>query len=275
MKLSQFYKNFELIKSQELSPETIKKYRQSVEKFISVVGDKELKDYTFIDVEAFKLHERQRGVKATTINIWLRHLRAVFNYALQTGEIQNKLQIKMFKILERPVREIPKSTITRLLNAADEDFRSLLVVAFNTGMRRGELFSLRCSDINFETGIITLSPYQTKSKRVRHIPVPDVALEVLRKRCALKRKNQRVFSFLNRPDDISFKFKKLKEKTGIKNVRFHDIRHTFAINLIRNGFDISEVQQILGHATILTTKQYLQFREQHLRERLKNLRVVG
>ena len=128
------------------------------------MGDKELNQYTFLDVERFKFLEKQRGVKNSTINIWLRHIKAVFNYALQTGELQNPLVIKQFREIERPVREIPKSTITKLLKAASPEFRDLLLVAFNTGMRRGERFSLKCENIDFERGIITLYPHQTKVK---------------------------------------------------------------------------------------------------------------
>jgi len=274
VRLSEFFKTFIRIKAEEVSPATVEKYRQAVERFISVVGDKELSDYTFLDVEKFKLMEKEKGVKNATINIWLRHIKAVFNYALTTGEIQNPLIIKQFREIERPVREIPKSTITKLLNTADEKYRDLLVVAFNTGMRRGEIFSLRVENIDFEKGLITLMPQQTKVKRVRIIPVPDTALEVLKKYSEGKRKNQRVFDFLKNENVITYKFQKLKKKTGIKNIRFHDIRHTFALYLIKEGFDISEVQQILGHATIITTKKYLRFREEYLRAKLKTIRVV-
>jgi len=274
VKLSEFFKTFITIKAQEVSPATVKKYQQAVERFISVVGDKELSDYTFLDVEKFKLMEKEKGVKNTTINIWLRHIKAIFNYALTTGEIQNPLIIKQFREIERPVREIPKSTITKLLKAADEGYKDLLIVAFNTGMRRGEIFSLKVENIDFEKGLITLMPQQTKVKRVRVIPVPDTALEVLRKHSEGKRKNQRVFDFIKNENVITYHFQKLKKKTGIKNVRFHDIRHTFALNLIKHGFDISEIQQILGHSTIITTKKYLHFREEHLRAKLKSIKIA-
>jgi integrase len=274
MKLSEFFPLFLQIKSQEVSLSTIEKYKQAIDRFISLIGDKEMKDYTFLDIERYKFMEAQRGVKTTTINIWLRHIKAVFNYALQTGEMENKIIIKQFRVIERPVREIPKSTITKLLNAASEDFRDLLIVAFNTGMRRGELYSLKCENVDFEKGIIILYPHQTKVKRVRYIPVSDRVLEILAKYCLHKRKNQRVFHFLLSPNSITNRFKKLKNKVKIKNVRFHDIRHTFAIALIKEGFDISEIQQILGHSTIVTTKKYLRFREDYLREKLRNLKIV-
>ena len=274
MKLSQFFNIFIGIKAQEAAQATVEKYKQAIKRFIDVIGDKQLKDYTFLDVEKFKFLEKQRGVKNSTVNIWLRHIKAVFNYAINTGEIENPLVIKQFREIERPVREIPKSVITRLLNTADKKFEDLLVVAFNTGMRRGELFSLKCENIDFEKGLITLYPYQTKVKRVRYIPVSDRVLEILSKYCEGKRKNQRVFDFLKNPNSITHKFKRLKKKAGIKKVRFHDIRHTYALALVKNGFDISEIQQILGHSTIITTKKYLRFREEYLREKLRNLRVV-
>ncbi|WP_457638969.1 tyrosine-type recombinase/integrase [Persephonella sp.] len=106
------------------------------------------------------------------------------------------------------------------------------------------------------------------------ISVPDTALEILRKHAEGKRKNQRVFDFLKDENSITYRFQKLKKKTGIKNVRFHDIRHTFALHLVKQGFDISEIQQILGHSTIITTKKYLRFREEYLRAKLKSIRVV-
>ena len=274
MKLSQFFNIFINIKAQEVADATVDKYRQSIQRFIDIIGDKELNEYTFLDVERFKFLEKQKGVKNSTVNIWLRHIKAVFNYAVNTGELKNPILVKQFRELERPVREIPKSTITKLLNTADEKFRDLLLVAFNTGMRRGELFYLKCENIDFEKGIITLYPEQTKVKRVRYIPVSNLVLEILEKHCKGKRKDQRVFNFLKNPNSISNRFKRLKKKAGIKKVRFHDIRHTYALALVKNGFDISEIQQILGHSTIITTKKYLRFREEYLREKLKHLRVV-
>lgn len=55
------------------------------------------------------------------------------------------------------------------------------------------------------------------------------------------------------PDTLTFKFKKLLKRNGLRDIRFHDLRHTNASMMIANGIDIKVAQQRLGHADVTTT----------------------
>ena len=59
-----------------------------------------------------------------------------------------------------------------------------------------------------------------------------------------------------RKDFVSHKFKKEVRRLGIKNARFHDLRRTFGLNLIKQGISIYKVSKLLGHSSVKTTEQH-------------------
>ena len=113
---------------------------------------------------------------------------------------------------------------------------------------------LKWSNIDFEYGFIEL--LETKSGKARKIPISDKLLQVLNNQ---SRDNQYVF--IN-PEtgllyvDIKKSFNKAMKIAGIKNFRFHDLRHTVATRLVEKGIDLLVVMDILGHSKIETTMRY-------------------
>jgi integrase len=66
-----------------------------------------------------------------------------------------------------------------------------------------------------------------------------------------------VFTYRNKPlKDIRTAFKNACDRAGIKNLRFHDLRHTFATRLVLAGVDLATVSKLLGHSTITMTMRY-------------------
>jgi integrase len=166
--------------------------------------------------------------------------------------------------------------LTLMLDAADNDFRTFLFVALTTGARRGELAALRWRDVDLEGKTITIRCSvaedgdsivikETKSHQVRSIALDDETasrlaahreqVEELAKECGSELTGAR-FVFSPRPGSdtcyvprvLSRRFARLCERTGIKGVRLHDLRHFAGSQLVAAGVDIRTVSARLGHS---------------------------
>jgi integrase len=176
---------------------------------------------------------------------------------LDQNEIDSLLEACSTKVIE-----FPKSKGVKKITRSDPNYlREIVECAINTGMRRGEILSLKWDQI--KDGLIYLT--ETKTSEPREIPIND-ALEDLFKRIR-KRKGFRskyVFTFRGKPvKEIKTAFKPALKRAGIEDFRFHDLRHTFASQLIMRGGGLKDVQELLGHKTITMTLRYSHLSEEH------------
>jgi integrase len=152
------------------------------------------------------------------------------------------------------MRILTRDEIDRLVSCANPRLRPILIIALNTGMRKGKILHLSWGDVDFDNQFLFLK--QTKSNRPRKIPMSGFVADVLR---AIKRSGE--FVFVNpktgRPlSDLQTGFKATCRKAGISDLRFHDLRHTAATYMVIGGIDLVTVKEILGHATIQMTMRY-------------------
>jgi len=124
-------------------------------------------------------------------------------------------------------------------------------------MRRGEILSLEWRNVDLTKRIIRVE--KTKNGKIRFIPINDLLLNEL---VGLKMNNggsDYVFLYPkthNPIKDVKTAFNAAKRRAGIKDLRFHDLRHTFASRLIESGVDIITVKDLLGHCSVETTQRY-------------------
>ena len=128
----------------------------------------------------------------------------------------------------------------------------LVVLALNTGMRRGELLKLRWNDVNLPDRQLTVRARTGKSGRKRHLPLNKEAVRVLDELNHSKKSAERVFSV----HDPSKAWNNMIESTGIEDFHFHDLRHTFASWLVMRGIDLNTVRELLGHSDLKMTLRY-------------------
>lgn len=167
------------------------------------------------------------------------------------------VKIKLFSEKDTQKERILTEEELKLLSESPSYLRPILVTALNTGMRRGEIFNLKWDKVDFTKRTITVT--NTKSGKNRIIPINDLLLQEL----ILQRKanGKCPFVFPN-PDtkrpftDIKKGFKYACERAGIKDLRFHDLRHTFASRLIQVGVDLITVRDLLGHFSVRVTQRY-------------------
>ena len=138
----------------------------------------------------------------------------------------------------------------RLLEESAAHLRPVLLVALNTGMRRGEILGLMWRQVDLESRVVRVE--RSKSGRVRHIPLNDVLVEVFTRLRSERGEAETVFPYRN----VRTAFEAACRRAGIVGLRFHDLRHTFATRLIKRGVDIITVKELLGHSSVTVTERY-------------------
>ncbi|WP_423185194.1 tyrosine-type recombinase/integrase [Alishewanella sp. d11] len=141
----------------------------------------------------------------------------------------------------------------------------IVLLAMNTGMRRGEILSLCWDDISFETKTLTVQFANAKSGKTRHIPLNGEAYRTLQSWQADTDNNGIVFkgSTGKAMTDIGKAWDKLLADAGITNFRFHDLRHHFASKLVMASVDLNTVRELLGHGDLAMTLRYAHLAPEH------------
>jgi integrase len=135
----------------------------------------------------------------------------------------------------------------------------MVLLSINTGLRRGEVFNLKWVDINFQRMILTVVGATAKSGSTRHIPLNKEALATLE---GWKKQSPsdagHVFIGKNggRFDNVCTSWETVLSDAGIREFRWHDMRHHFASMLVMNGVDLNTVRELLGHGDIKMTLRY-------------------
>jgi integrase len=159
-------------------------------------------------------------------------------------------------------------------NEAVRDVIRLLVL---TGQREGNVLAMRWSEIDFATGMWTIPSGKFKGKREHRVHMPDDAIAILRRRHDSKARHPLyVFpgrvresggAVIHEPlKEIKSHWQAIKKAAGLKDVRIHDIRRTWATWALANGTSIYTVKNVLGHRDIATTEIYARLQSDGLRD---------
>jgi len=258
------------------APKSQKRDAQCVHHLLPFFGDKTLAEVTPRLVTEYKLMRRVTA-KPATVNkeLWL--MRHAFNVASREWEWcrVNPLRGVSFEPVRNEVdRWLTAQEEARLLAAAFDLLKEVVVFALNTGMRQGEILALQWPDIDFECG--TLMVMQSKNGTRRTIPLNTVVVELLATKYARSiSKTGWVFATQAgtpiKPRYLIRAFRKAVRRAGIAHCRVHDLRHTVATRLVQRGLDPYRVQRLLGHKTGLMTQRYAHHSPGSLRDGVRLL----
>jgi len=194
----------------------------------------EIKSYHAVEYRKLRSQEkgknRSNSVSPTTINRELALLRNMLNLAIEWFELEIKpIKITMVKE-EQKERILTQEEIRKIVENAEPPLKYMILIAINTGMRKGEILKLEWNQINLEQGFITITAHKTKSRRIRRIPLNNSTHELLNKLHLVSDDN---YIFTNPKTgkpyvDIKKSWTGLLKRLNIKGLRFHDLRHTFA-----------------------------------------------
>ena len=241
-------------KVQGVTEATLYEIALTLRHFERLIGKCNSKRIAQNSIDKFVL-ERGSEVKRTTLNKDIRNLRTFMNWCREKRYLNGTIKIKELKEDEKPVKSLNNSQIKKLLLAA-EPYRSIkmrILLALGTGLRRGDIESLKISDIDFANNYISTASKKTrKSMGSRPVSAPVMA-ELAKYVSELDTGQEKLFD-----DNFSYKrWKKICKDAGLGDLKFHDLRKTFGSLLAQNGVSTAVTQRLLEHSSPnLTNKVY-------------------
>jgi len=216
-----------------------------------------LPDVTPQLVEQFRAGRLERGNAKSTVNRHVALLKRMFSLAIEWGYAKENPARKVRQFSERELakeRILTDAEEAAMLAECNAALRPVVIAALNTGMRRGELLALEWQDVDLRRGLVRV--VKSKSGRQRTIPINQTLRGVLTALPSFG-KGGPVFGAKN----IQAGFENARTRAGLDEVRFHDLRHTFATRLVDRAVDIITIQSLLGHSTVLVTQRYTHARD--------------
>ncbi|NTV13151.1 MAG: site-specific integrase [Desulfobulbaceae bacterium] len=258
-----------LIKSKSVKQSTWRGYRSTVNGHIlPYFGDMPINNILPVDVENFRANLE---VGAKTKNNILIQLRDIFDLAFKNGYVKENIMLKVdnLRVDSGDIFPLSISEVKAFLDCVHTDYRNFFAVAFYTGMRFGEMASLKWQNVLFdkkllnivETRVYGVEDVPKTKKSKRHVDLLKPATEALRSQWQLKRDDFYVFhdkeGRLMTPDHVrEVIWKPALVKAGIKYRPMAQTRHTFATLMINAGEKLGWVQNQLGHASLQMIYQH-------------------
>lgn len=246
--------------------------RQCADHLLPCFGDKLVYQVSSKLLGEYKVKRRADGAAPATINKELGMVRHLFNVAIREWEWCR--ENPMHRVSMEPVHNARDRWLTadeegRLLSVSPSWLQELITFALNTGMRRGEILGLKWQDVDLARGVLVVM--KSKNKEHRTIPLNARVFELLVEKQSRRVKSQDLV-FTTSSDtmrderNLTRGFYVALEKSGVENLTFHDLRHTFATRLVHAGVDLYKVQRLLGHKSPVMTQRYAHHSPESLRD---------
>ena len=240
-------------------------------------GPIEFKESLGVHVGAQVLDLEGNGptVLGSNIQIRIALLRRILIYAVKCGELPRN-PIEGVKLLRKPnIRRVvvSEAAFQDLLVGADEMFRPILLVAYDHGLRKGEILHLRWSQLDLREGTIRLAPQDTKGGEHRTVYLTGRTLQALN---ALPRRLATDYVFVNpltgKPWQETRKmFRRACQNAKLEGIWFHDLRRSFVTNARRRGVPESVVMKLSGHKTRSVFDRYNVVSEDDLKSAVRRI----
>jgi len=263
--------------------------------------DLQLNDINAWLLEKWRTKKLKAGLKPATINRQITQLKGCMSRAVEWGVIENHdlSKVKALPVDNSKVRYLDSMEEKRLKKALrDRDseikaqrdsanqFRKerkyeqltnlndyyfadhiepVVLLAMNTGLRKGEILSLDWQQVDFDNRVLTVAHDKAKSGKTRHIPLNNIAFEALQNWQQNSGDKGYVFKAENEThiQDIKKGWEALLTRAEITDFRFHDLRHHFASKLVMASVDLNTVRELLGHKDLTMTLRYAHLAPEH------------
>ena len=235
------------------------------------LGDQEIATLTASAIAKFR-DKRLKTISPASLKRELVILSSVLNTAINEWGInlqQNPVSmVSLPKVGRGRDRRLEAGEEEKLLSVSGE-LKRIIIIALETGMRRGEILNIQRSHIDFsrQTLLIPL----TKTDTPRTIPLSSKAIAVLREQLrgshnVISIEETTLFSY--KPDSVTRAFIRLCQRQGLKNLRFHDLRHEATSRFFEKGLNPVEVATITGHKDTRMLMRYTHLRAEDLARKL-------
>lgn len=226
-------------------------------------------------IESYQTERLDVGNKHATVNRHIATIKHMFAKAVEWDMVEEETlkKIRRAKMLEennKRLRYISKEECQSLIDACDKHLKPIVVMALNTGMRKSEILNLKWDNLDMNNGFVLLDV--TKNGERREIPINATLRTTLEElyRGTEKRPRRIDVPFVfydyitgNHFENVHRSFVSACKRANIRDFRFHDLRHTFASQLVMAGIDLTTIKELLGHKTLTMTLRYAHLAPSH------------
>lgn len=264
---------------------TVKNYIQDITTFLEYmdeIGIREISHITYDNVRSYLSYLYIRNLSKSSVSRNLSALRTFFKWLLREGKIKEN----PIALVTSPKKDKKLPTylnyedIEKILKIPDINTplgkrdSAILEMLYSTGIRVGELISIKISDISFHNRMISVFG---KGSKERNVLFGDMLYSKLKLyidsgRCELLKNKQSEFLFLNHHGNpltergVEDILNRIIKKGDLDfSIHPHMLRHTFATHMLDNGADLKVVQELLGHENLSTTQIYTHVSNERLR----------
>lgn len=245
-------------------------------------GNKRLNEVTRQQIQTFHSEVLAEGLAPSTANHHAKLIRRIFNLAISWQMLDKNpaSRIPMFPEDNKIERYMNDAQLANLLEVLRTDScRSVCLIAMfllASACRYSEAITARWEDIDKDKRVFRVTASNSKSKRMRPVPLNDTAIEVLNQ---LDTEGKYEYLFINKRTkqpyvSIAKVWNKLRTKAGLPHLRLHDLRHQGASHLINSGSSLYIVQQILGHSDPSVTQRYAHLSMKSLNDASDNASAI-
>ena len=232
-------------------------------------GPRKLASLSAVDVHGYV---NARGNKAGTVRREINSIGAMLTYARRMGLGAPMLDLVKPSVDDARLRWLTQGERDAFIAACPEEIRRLTAFLFLTGVRLGEAFALRGTDVTEDSVKVSTRKGKMKTRRYRSIPIHP-SLDWLE-----PGGHDFVFQIDGKQWERG-RFYRYWEKalaaTGIEDFVPHDCRHTFASHLVQGGVSLRAVADLLGHTSLVMVMRYAHLAPTHLRDAVLTLGVIG
>lgn len=249
---------------QGLRPRTIQTYQYCVNQFFQKCK-KDPFHIRKIDIQEYLDHLLERPAPGNTINVHLNALKFFYEEILHRTLTVN---IKYSKVARKMPEFLTQEETRDLLSAITNPKHSLMIhLLYSSGMRINELLHLKIRDLDLLHGVGWIR--DGKGGKDRPFIIAKALQEQLQHWIQKKSPDNWLFTGWNNSPYDDSSIREILKKAAIlakitKKVHPHILRHSFATHLIQNGYAVTEVQPLLGHARVETTMVYVHLAAKHL-----------
>ncbi len=276
----------ELAAARGASPHTLRAYGRDLAEFLAFLARRGVDDARLVTprmLRSFLVELDERGLARTSVQRKLSSVRSFFRQLVKRGllEAHPATGLRMGKKRERLPRTLEVGEVEALLAAPDvatpagRRGRALLECMYSAGTRAAETIGLNVGDLDLRRGVARV---RGKGKKERLAPLGSYAVEALKAYLGDAERPRPLSTardavFLNRNGGrlTTRSLGRIVEQAvlaaGLKrNASPHTLRHSFATHLLDRGADLRSVQELLGHAHLVTTQVYTHVSIERLRK---------
>ena len=275
-----------------LKPQTVRDILLVAQRLCLFSGTEDLKALSTPAIRAYLYHGKmEKGWAARTFRLYRQYLKTFFDWCVLASYMATNpvSAIEKPRLPQQLPRCLSQEEARRILYAARhapwrselQRSRSEAIVGtfLMTGLRRGELLTLRITDVDFCSGV--LSVRGGKGRKDRSVPLHPKLVPVLRRYLEEKQKRRSqsewFFSSLKSEKRLTYKnlYAILDRVSLAASVKFtpHMLRHTFGRELVEADFNIYKLKEVMGHASVATTQAYVALSPRSIKDSFEQTRI--